>query len=202
LDTTAPILVPSFPFDITETSRLATVVEEEMVSGTSSSPVQRFGGFEVDPRSRELRRKGIHIRMQDQQLEILVMLVECKGEAVTREELKERLWPAGTFVATDDGLNTQFEVARSSGRLRLGSDLIETIPRRGYRSIAPIEHDVSVATQEPVEVPHRRDRGHGESRGSIERQFSRRFFSPWREHVSLTGQGSGTPRREDAMTNK
>ena len=78
-----------------------------MASGTSFSPVQRFGGFEVDPRSRELRRKGIHIRMQDQPLEILLLLIERKGEVVTREEIKERLWPAGTFVAADDGCGPQ-----------------------------------------------------------------------------------------------
>jgi Tol biopolymer transport system component/DNA-binding winged helix-turn-helix (wHTH) protein len=111
-----------------------------MASSTSSSPVQRFGGFEVDPRSRELRRKGIHIRMQDQPLEILLLLIERKGEVVTREELKERLWPAGTFVAADDGLNTAIrklrEILGDSAEAPL---YIETIPRRGYRFIGPVD---------------------------------------------------------------
>jgi Tol biopolymer transport system component/DNA-binding winged helix-turn-helix (wHTH) protein len=121
-----------------------------MASSASSSPVQRFGGFEVDPRSRELRRKGIHIRMQDQPLEILLMLIERKGEVVTREELKERLWPAGTFVASDDGLNTAIRKLREIlGDSAEGPIYIETIPRRGYRFIGPTE---DVASQ-PVAIP-------------------------------------------------
>ena len=81
-------------------------------SNTSSSSVQRFGGFEVDPRSRELCREGIRIRMQHQPLEVLLLLLVRKGEVVTREELKDRLWPAGTFVDADDGLNTAIRKLR------------------------------------------------------------------------------------------
>jgi Tol biopolymer transport system component/DNA-binding winged helix-turn-helix (wHTH) protein len=121
-----------------------------MTSSAPSSAVQRFGGFEVDPRSRELRRKGIHIRMQDQPLEILLLLIERKGEVVTREELKERLWPAGTFVAADDGINTAIRKLREVlGDSAEGPIYIETIPRRGYRFIGPIEDVGSQPTATP-----------------------------------------------------
>jgi Tol biopolymer transport system component/DNA-binding winged helix-turn-helix (wHTH) protein len=143
-------LVSGLLFEITETSRLTTVVEEPMASSTSSSPVQRFGGFEVDPRSRELRRKGIHIRMQDQPLEILLLLIERRGEVVTREELKARLWPAGTFVAADDGINTAIRKLREVlGDSAEGPIYIETIPRRGYRFIGPVEDVGSRLTATP-----------------------------------------------------
>ena len=129
-----------------------------MATSVSSRPVQRFGVFEVDPRSRELRRKGHRVRMQDQPLEILLLLLERKGEVVTRDELKLRLWPADTFVESDDGINT----AISKLREVLGDSAekpvyIETIPRRGYRFIGPVEvkpaEPESVGKAEPSAAP-------------------------------------------------
>jgi Tol biopolymer transport system component/DNA-binding winged helix-turn-helix (wHTH) protein len=110
----------------------------------------RFDGFEVDPRSREVRKNGSRVRLQDQPLEVLLLLVERRGEVVSREELKERLWPAGTFVDSDDGLNTAIKKLRdvlsdSSERPRY----IETIPRRGYRFVGTLE-------VEEAEAPERR----------------------------------------------
>ena len=107
-----------------------------------ATPVQRFGEFEVDPRSRELRRKGKRIRMQDQPLEVLLLLLDRKGEVVTREELKQRLWSADTFVDSDDGLNGAIRKLREA----LGDSAekplyIETIPRRGYRLIGTMEDE-------------------------------------------------------------
>jgi TolB-like protein/DNA-binding winged helix-turn-helix (wHTH) protein/tetratricopeptide (TPR) repeat protein len=123
-----------------------------MATSAPSSPVQRFGGFEVDPRSRELRRKGVRIRMQDQPLEVLLLLLARKGEVVTREELKQRLWPAGTFVDADDGLNTAVRKLREVlGDSKEHPVYIETIPRRGYRFIGSIEED-SNATSSRVEA--------------------------------------------------
>lgn len=111
-----------------------------MATSASSSPVQRFDGFEIDPRARELRRNGIRIRIQDQPLEVLLSLLERRGDVVTREELKQRLWPAGTFVDAEDGLNTAIRKLRE----HLGDSAdcpiyIETIPRRGYRFIGNLE---------------------------------------------------------------
>lgn len=115
-----------------------------MATSASTSPVQRFDGFEVDPRARELRRKGIRIRIQDQPLEVLLLLLEHRGEVVTREELKQRLWPAGTYVDAEDGLNTAIRKLRE----HLGDSAerpvyIETIPRRGYRFIANSKEQAS-----------------------------------------------------------
>ena len=107
-----------------------------------TSTVKRFGIFEVDLRARELRKKGIRIRLQDQPFEILALMLERPGEAVTREELRQRLWPAGTFVDFEHSLNAAVKRLRSA----LGDDadnprFIETLHRRGYRFIAPIETD-------------------------------------------------------------
>jgi len=102
------------------------------------SPI-RFGIFEVDLQAGELRRQGIKVKLQQQPFEVLAMLLEHPGEVVTREEIQKRLWPADTFVDFDRGLN------RATNRLResLGDEadsprFIETLPRRGYRFIAPV----------------------------------------------------------------
>jgi DNA-binding winged helix-turn-helix (wHTH) protein len=115
-----------------------------MATSAQNRRTLRFNGFEVDPRSREVRRNGSRVRLQDQPLEVLLLLVERRGEVVSREELKDRLWPAGTFVDSDDGLNTAIKKLRevlrdSSERPRY----IETIPRRGYRFIGELEVEES-----------------------------------------------------------
>jgi TolB-like protein/DNA-binding winged helix-turn-helix (wHTH) protein/Tfp pilus assembly protein PilF len=102
-------------------------------------PPIRFGIFEVDLQAGELRRQGVKVKLQQQPFELLAMLLERAGEVVTREEIQKRLWPAHTFVDFDRGLN------RATNRLResLGDEadsprFIETLPRRGYRFIAPV----------------------------------------------------------------
>ena len=102
--------------------------------------VTRFGVFEVDVRVRELRRGGIRVRLQDQPFEILTMLIECPGEVVTRDALRRRLWPAGTFVDFDRCLNAA--VKRLRAALGDGADhprFVETLHRRGYRFIADVD---------------------------------------------------------------
>ena len=99
----------------------------------------RFGSFELDLRSRELRSGDTTIRLQDQPFEILRMLVERPGDVITREELSQRLWPDGTFVDFEHSLNTAMKRLRAV----LGDDadrprFVETLPRRGYRFIAAI----------------------------------------------------------------
>jgi Tol biopolymer transport system component/DNA-binding winged helix-turn-helix (wHTH) protein len=105
----------------------------------SPSPFARFGVFELDLRSRELRKQGMKIRLQGQPVEILVMLLERPGETVSREELQKKLWPADTFVDFEQGLNNAMK------RLRAALDdnaenphFIETLPRRGYRFIGSV----------------------------------------------------------------
>ena len=103
----------------------------------------RFGVFEVDPGSRELRKRGIRLHLPDQSFEILAMLVERPGEVITREEIRERLWPHGTVVEFEHSVNAA--VKRLRGRLgdsATAPRFIETLPRQGYRFVAPVESGV------------------------------------------------------------
>jgi TolB-like protein/cytochrome c-type biogenesis protein CcmH/NrfG len=105
----------------------------------------RFAAFELDVRSRELRRGSTKIRLQDQPFEILRLMLERPGDVVTREELQQRLWPEGTFVDFEHSLNAAVKRLRAA----LGDDadnprFVETLPRRGYRFIAPLERSATV----------------------------------------------------------
>src|SRR5271154_5828479 len=99
----------------------------------------RFGLYEVELRSGELYKHGIRLKLQDQPFQVLVLLLERAGEVVTREELHQKLWAADTFVDFDTGLNSAVKKLRDV--LADSADeprYIETIPRRGYRFIAPL----------------------------------------------------------------
>ena len=98
-----------------------------------------FGPFEADLRSGELRKHGVRLKLQDQPFQVLALLLEHAGDVVTREELRRRLWPADTFVDFDTGLNSAVKKLRDV--LADSADeprYIETIPRRGYRFLAPL----------------------------------------------------------------
>ena len=111
----------------------------------------RFDVFQVDLRARELRREGRRVKLQEQPCRVLFLLLERAGEVVTREELREKLWPADTFVDFDHGLNSA--VARLREALRDSAEqprFIETISKRGYRFIAPFQPaDSPVAASSP-----------------------------------------------------
>ncbi len=99
----------------------------------------RFGVFEVDLQSRELRKQGIKIKLQDQPFQVLATLLEQPGEVVTREELQRRVWSANTFVDFDLSLNTAITRLRQAlGDMADNPRFIETLPRLGYRFIAPL----------------------------------------------------------------
>jgi DNA-binding winged helix-turn-helix (wHTH) protein/Flp pilus assembly protein TadD len=101
----------------------------------------RFGDFEVDLRSGELRKHGIRLKLQDQPFQVLAHLLEHPGEVVTREELRQKLWPADTFVDFDTGLNSAIKKLRDAlGDSAEEPRYIETLPRRGYRFIAHVEN--------------------------------------------------------------
>ena len=101
----------------------------------------RFGVFEVDLRSGELYKRGLKVKLQDQPLQLLALLLEHPGEVVTREELREKLWPANTFVDFDVGLNAAIKRLRDALSDSAESPrFVETLPRKGYRFIAPIEN--------------------------------------------------------------
>lgn len=111
------------------------------MSPSSQVPrVFRFGVFEVDPREGQLRKSGLRIKLQDQPFQVLVMLLERPGEIVTREELQSRLWPADTFVDFDHSLNSAIKKLREAlGDRPENPRFIETLHRRGYRFVAPVE---------------------------------------------------------------
>src|SRR5436189_857398 len=114
-----------------------------------------FGSFEVDLGSRELRRQGLKISLQDQPFRLLALLLERAGEVVTREELRDKLWPADTFVDFDHSLNTAVRKLREAlGDSAETPRYVETLTRRGYRFVAPVAQDVpslppSTATRLP-----------------------------------------------------
>jgi TolB-like protein/DNA-binding winged helix-turn-helix (wHTH) protein/Tfp pilus assembly protein PilF len=114
----------------------------------------RFGVFEADLRAGELRKHGVKIKLQDQPFQILALLLERPGEVVTRDELQHKLWPADTFVDFDTGLNTAIKRLRDTlGDSAESPRFVETLPRRGYRFIASVEHidDLPVHTERSPE---------------------------------------------------
>ena len=101
--------------------------------------IWRFGIFEVDARNAELRRSGVSVRLREQSFRILVHLVDHAGELVRREDLRRLLWPSNTFVDFDHGLNTAMMRLRDAlGDAANAPVYIETIPKRGYRFVAPV----------------------------------------------------------------
>jgi cholera toxin transcriptional activator len=104
--------------------------------------VFRFGAFEADLRSRELRKQGRLLRLQDQPFAVLAVLLERAGTVVSREELRERLWPSDTFVDFDHSLNTAVNKLREAlGDSANKPRFIETLARRGYRFVAAVERE-------------------------------------------------------------
>src|SRR2546427_6865854 len=101
--------------------------------------ILRFGVFEVDVRAGELRKQGARIKLQEQPFHVLTVLLQRPGEVVTREELRNQNWPADTFVDFDNSLNTAINKLREAlGDSADNPRFIETLPRRGYRFIAPV----------------------------------------------------------------
>ncbi len=121
----------------------------------ASAKILRFGLFEADANSATLMRNGVRVKIQDQPFRVLILLLERPGEIVTREELRQRLWPEGTYVDFDGSLNVILKKLRAA--LDEDSDnprFIETVPRRGYRFIAPVSLDRKPETVivEPTQI--------------------------------------------------
>src|SRR5437660_8376984 len=113
-----------------------------MPSSSATAASVRFGPFEVDLRAGELIRNGRRIRLQDQPLQVLAMLLERPGDVVTRDELRQKLWPADTFVDFDHSLNTAVNKIREAlGDSASSPRFVETLARRGYRFIAPVQRE-------------------------------------------------------------
>ncbi len=100
----------------------------------------RFGVFELDLVAGELRKSGVRIRIQEQPFQVLALLLERPADVVTREELRQKLWPADTFVDFDHSLNTAINKLREAlGDSASSPRYVETLARRGYRFLAPVE---------------------------------------------------------------
>ena len=109
---------------------------------TDTRPARRyrFGVFEVDSTTGELRRKGVRVKLHSQPFQVLFMLLERPGEMLTREEICRELWPDGTFVDYEHGVNSAVNRLRDAlGDKASNPRFIETLARRGYRFLAPVE---------------------------------------------------------------
>lgn len=110
--------------------------------------VARFGVFEVDLEARELRKNGVRLKLQDQPFAVLAVLIESAGGIVTREELRQKLWPADTFVDFDHSLNTAVNKIRETlGDSATSPRFVETLARRGYRFLAAVSWDSPVQSE-------------------------------------------------------
>jgi TolB-like protein/DNA-binding winged helix-turn-helix (wHTH) protein/tetratricopeptide (TPR) repeat protein len=114
----------------------------------------RFDAFDVDMRAGEVRKHGIRLKLHRQPFQVLSLLLEHPGDVVTREELRQKLWPGDTFVDFDTGLNSAVKKLRDA--LCDSADApryIETLPRRGYRFIAQVQNGDLSAGVSPIELP-------------------------------------------------
>jgi DNA-binding winged helix-turn-helix (wHTH) protein/tetratricopeptide (TPR) repeat protein/TolB-like protein len=125
-----------------------------MQTAANSKRNYRFGLFEADSLNGELRRQGTRVRLQDQPFRLLTILLERSGEVVSRDELRQKLWPADTYVEFDGSLNAALKRLRAAlGDSAENPVFIETIPKRGYRFIAPVaieEKPSEIAATEAV----------------------------------------------------
>lgn len=109
---------------------------------TTKRPARRyrFGSFEADEAAGELRRQGVRVKLHAQPFRVLVMLLERPGELLTREEIAKELWPEGTFVDFEHGVNSAVNRIREAlGDAANSPRYVETLARRGYRFVAPVE---------------------------------------------------------------
>jgi DNA-binding winged helix-turn-helix (wHTH) protein/tetratricopeptide (TPR) repeat protein len=110
----------------------------------------RFGVFEADLQESRLTKSGVRIKLQGQPFQILALLLQNPGQLVTREEIRQRLWSNDTFVEFDNGLNTAVGKLRTAlGDVADNPRFVETVPRKGYRFVAPVTIQATVSTNEP-----------------------------------------------------
>jgi TolB-like protein/DNA-binding winged helix-turn-helix (wHTH) protein/Flp pilus assembly protein TadD len=121
-----------------------------MTSATPPAQTVRFGLFDLDVRAGELRKRGVKVPLQGLPVQVLTILLENPGHVVTREELRTRLWPADTFVDFDHSLHNAIARLREAlGENANSPRFVETLPRRGYRFIGPLDSPVVPPSAEP-----------------------------------------------------
>jgi len=120
------------------------------MSSSDDSGLFQFGVFELDVAAGELRKNGVRLRLQEQPLQVLIVLLENAGRIVTRESLRQKVWSADTFVDFDHSLNTAINKIRETlGDSASSPRFVETLARRGYRFIAPVKR-----RETPTEAKH------------------------------------------------
>jgi DNA-binding winged helix-turn-helix (wHTH) protein len=111
----------------------------------------RFGTFEADAETGELRRQGVRVKLNSQPFQMLLLLLERPGQLVTRKEIARRIWPEGTFVDYEHGVNSAVNRIREAlGDTAANPRFVETLARRGYRFVAPVE---ALRQETSVEMP-------------------------------------------------
>src|SRR5579863_730648 len=124
-----------------------------MAEPGAAGRIVRFAAFEFDIKTGELRKHGLRIKLQGQPISVLTILIEHAGEAVTRDELQKRLWPADTYVDFEHSVNAAIKRLRAAlGDSADAPRYVETLPRQGYRFIAPLSTLAAPATDVPRTV--------------------------------------------------
>ena len=158
--------------------------------------IYRFGVFEADTITGELRKSGVRMRLQEQPFRVLTILIERRGEVVGREELRQKLWPADTFVDFDHSLNTIVNKLREVlGDSAANPRFIETLAKRGYRFVSPVETVVNGTVPSASATSLAPEEAQSESASSflthpdevprVTRDYVRVLFSLIQVHVPL-----------------
>lgn len=130
-----------------------------MQAPTPLAEIVRFGIFQLHRKAGELRKSGVKVKLQDQPLRVLTVLVEHAGQVVTREDLQHRVWPTDVYVTFDQGLNNAIKKVRDAlGDSAVNPRFVETVAKRGYRFIAPVSVESDPVVAARVEPEPRSDR--------------------------------------------
>jgi Tol biopolymer transport system component/DNA-binding winged helix-turn-helix (wHTH) protein len=161
------------------------------VAVTPAAGVVRFGLFDFDPKAGQLNRKGVRVRLPQQPLQVLRVLVERPGEIVTRDELQHLLWSSNVFVDFDHGLNKSIQKLREAlGDSAESPRFIETIPRIGYRFLAPVTSTPELPTGEMVPFGQSPPAANGSSLDGT-RELSEKAAIAGRRKLTLLGAAAG-----------
>lgn len=144
--------------------------------GGSSREILRFGDFELDVAAYELRRQGVAVRLERQPMDMLLLLVQRRGELVSRADIIDRLWGKDVFVDVDTGVHTAARKIRQALGDSVGAPTyVETVPGRGYRFIAPVHVVPAVDLEAPTAVPHEPGSSPGAGTEPVRSMPPRRF---------------------------